>query len=67
MAVITTTLGPIDDSELDKLEGVIDNDNEHTVWVEYRLKGQPDSDPIHRSAHITLKKGIGTLAEMQGF
>ena len=50
--IVTTTKGDMDDSQLEKREGTIDNDNELTTWVEYWL----DSELIHRSAHITLKK-----------
>lgn len=52
----------VDESELVKTEGVVDNDNEHTVWVEYRF---PGSDVIvHRSAHVAMKRwplGLGAL------
>lgn len=49
--------GPItqmDEFELGKIEGVVDNDNEHTTWVEYWLGGRV----VHRSAHVTLKQGL---------
>ncbi len=42
----------MDDSLLEKREGTVDNDNEHTTWVEYWL----DGELVHRSAHVTLKK-----------
>ena len=42
----------MDDALLAKSEGVLDNDNERTTWVEYRL----DGEIVHRSAHVTLKK-----------
>ena len=52
--MITTINGEMDESLLDKIEGIIDNSNEYTTWVEYRLKGT--SEPfVHRSAHVTLK------------
>jgi len=69
--MINTTLGMVDESQLIKTEGSIDNENEKTTWVEYCLKdcqgtahntSIPDqeglfcSKHIHRSAHITLKK-----------
>jgi len=45
---------------LTKTTGQVDNDNELTNWVEYRL---PGSDIIvHRSAHVTLKKGDSVTA-----
>lgn len=52
--MITTTKGLMDESLLRKVEGEVDNDNEHTTWVEYW-----DGDElVHRSAHVTLKKPL---------
>lgn len=50
--IVTTTKGDMDDSLLVKQEGVVDNDDEYTTWVEYWL----DGELVHRSAHVTLKK-----------
>ena len=50
--IITTTKGEMDDSLLEKKEGVVDNDNEYTTWVEYWLEGEL----VHRSVHVQLKK-----------
>jgi len=50
--MITTTKGLMDETLLEKREGVIDNDNEHTTWVEY----WHDGELVHRSAHVRLKK-----------
>ena len=50
--IVTTTKGEMDDSQLEKREGTVDNDNELTSWVEYWLEGEL----VHRSAHVTLKK-----------
>lgn len=63
--MIETTLGPMDEDTLVKTEGVLDNDNEHTTWVEYRLT--PDGDVIHRSAHIHLKHGLLLESVAGGF
>ena len=52
MAIVTTTKGEMDDSQLEKREGTVDNDNELTTWVEYWL----DGELVHRSVHVTLKK-----------
>ena len=52
MATIFTTKGDMDDSLLEKKEGVLDNDNEYTTWVEYWHEGEL----VHRSVHVTLKK-----------
>ena len=61
MSLITTILtstenptGLHEESEFDKSEGSVDNDNEYTTWVEYRVKGTDTI--VHRSAHVTLKK-----------
>lgn len=50
--LVTTTKGEMDDSLLEKREGVVDNEDEYTTWVEYWLEGEL----VHRSAHVTLKK-----------
>ena len=42
----------MDESLLEKREGIVDNDNETTTWVEYWL----DGELVHRSAHVALKK-----------
>lgn len=52
--LITTTKGEMDECLLEKREGVVDNDNERTTWVEYWL----DGELVHRSAHIQLKHGL---------
>ncbi len=57
MALIPTTRGLWPEEGLEKREGVIDNDNERTAWVEYYLAGAL----VHRSAHVHLKQAL--LAE----
>jgi hypothetical protein len=52
MALVTTTLGEMDESLLEKREGTFEDDNELTTWTEY----WKDSALVHRSAHVTLKK-----------
>jgi hypothetical protein len=54
MAMVFTTKGEMDESLLEKKEGVVDTDNEHTTWVEYWHNGEM----VHRSAHVTLKKAL---------
>lgn len=51
MATVFTTKGDMDESLLEKKEGVVDNDNEYTTWVEYWHEGEL----VHRSVHVTLK------------
>ena len=38
--LVTTTKGEMDDSLLEKKEGVVDDENEYTTWVEYWLDGE---------------------------
>lgn len=56
----------VDESLLVKTEGVVDNDNERTTWVEYRFPGSETI--VHRSVHVTIKQwpeGLG--AAIGGF
>jgi len=65
MAIILTTLGELDDAELERKDGVIDTDHEHTTWVEYYCDGAL----VHRSVHVTLKQwpaGLGALVGAMG-
>jgi len=50
--LITTTKGPMDDSLLEKREGMLDNENETTKWVEYWHEGEL----VHRSVDMVLKR-----------
>ena len=52
MALVNTTKGEMDEALLEKKEGLIDNDDEETRWVEYWLNGEL----VHRSVHVQLKK-----------
>jgi len=54
MAIVTTTKGEMDESLLEKKEGVVDNDHEMTQWIEYWLEGEL----VHRSVHVFLKKNV---------
>lgn len=54
MALVNTTKGEMDDSLLEKKEGVVDNEDEITRWVEYWL----DGELVHRSVHVHLKKNV---------
>lgn len=56
--LITTTKGDMDDALLLKKEGLVDNDNESTTWVEYWL----NDELVHRSVHVTLKKPLTHIA-----
>lgn len=61
--MITTTHGLMDEALLVKSEGEVDNDNEHTTWVEYRL----GDEIVHRSVHVRLKRPMVAIAEVGGF
>ena len=50
--MVFTTKGDMDESLLEKKEGVVDNDHEYTTWVEYWHEGEL----VHRSVHVTLKQ-----------
>ena len=54
MAQVTTTKGLMDEALLEKREGVFENDDERTTWVEYWL----DGELVHRSVHVSLKQNI---------
>ena len=49
---INTTKGLIEEDQLEKREGLIDNAVEKTIWVEYWLEGEL----VHRSVDMTLKQ-----------
>ena len=53
----------MDESLLEKREGVVENDNEFTTWVEYWHEGEL----VHRSAHVQLKKTLVLSAEAASF
>ena len=59
MATVFTTKGDMDEALLEKKEGVVDNDDEYTTWVEYWLEGEL----VHRSVHVHLKKALIMGAE----
>lgn len=52
MALINTKHGPMEESLLQKKEGVNENENERAEWIEYWLNGEL----VHRSAHVKLKR-----------
>lgn len=45
----------VDESTLTPNHSVVDNDNEYTKVMEFRLNGEV----VHRSVHVTLKKPLG--------
>jgi len=63
MALVNTTKGKMDETLLEKKEGLVDNDNEYTTWVEYWLEGEL----VHRSAHVALKKNVSSAVEAASF
>jgi hypothetical protein len=69
MALIMTTHGEMDEALLEKKEGGLDNENEHTTWVEYWLPSGAEGKPelVHRSAHVTLKKVPSLFGKQESF
>jgi hypothetical protein len=53
MALIDTINGFVEESELLKLEGGFETDEEIVKWVQYHLPA--DGSMVHRSAHVHLK------------
>lgn len=58
---INTIYGEMEESDLEKTTGELDNENEHTTWVEYRLPGNPEI--VHRSVNMRLKKAVFAFGE----
>lgn len=56
MPLIPTTIGDRPPSALHMAEGVVENDNEYTEWVEFRQS--EGGEIIHRSAHVRLKQPV---------
>jgi hypothetical protein len=69
MAIILTTHGDMDTALLEKREGVVDNENEHSTWVEYWLPVGADGKPelVHRSASVQLKRPPSMTAQQSSF
>jgi hypothetical protein len=57
--LVNTIHGEMDDSLLEKKEGLLDNDIEFTTWIEYWL----NDELVHRSVHVTLKTSPFTALE----
>lgn len=65
MPLIHTTRGDVDDSLLERTDGAVENDNEHTTWTEYRFKGE--TEIVRRDVHVRLKKALEIVPAVQGF
>lgn len=61
--MITTTKGDMDEALLECRRGLVDDDNEHTEWVEYWLA----DELVHRSVHVQLKQPVIGFAEAGRF
>jgi hypothetical protein len=49
----------MDDADLVRSSGVVDNEIERTEWVEYRTKADPLAvRPVHRSVTMHLKSNV---------
>ena len=55
---ITTTLGMMKTTYLDRKVIEFEDDNELTYAIEYRLKSDPDGRIVHRSVHVQLKRNV---------
>jgi hypothetical protein len=53
----------MDEALLDKREGEVNNDHEHTRWVEYWHEGEL----VHRSVHVQLKEAPALFGELEKF
>lgn len=51
----------IEEDLLSYSTGLIDDENEYTVWEEWRLDGKI----VKRGVHVHLKKGLSTTMEVQ--
>lgn len=56
MALVSTIYGDTEESELLKLTGGHETDDEIVSWVQYHLPAT--GEMVHRSAHVHLKKAI---------
>jgi hypothetical protein len=52
MAIINTTHGPKDESDLGRTLGFEERPSEFVVWIEYRLSGEL----VRRDAHVIMKE-----------
>jgi len=58
----------MDEADLIKTTGIIDDKVERTSWVEYRLKSDPNGRVVHRSVDMYLKTPmVWGLGESQKF
>ena len=61
MALVSTTRGAMDEADLTKKEGAIENDHEFTKWVEYWY----ENELVHRSVHVHLKQVPALFPELE--
>lgn len=61
MATVTTTRGEMDEADLVKKEGAVENDREFTKWVEYWY----ENELVHRSVHVHLKQAPALFGETE--
>jgi len=62
MAMIHTIKGAMDEALLERREGEIDNENEHTTWIEHWYQGEL----VKRSAHVTIKQSAAVAGGEAG-
>lgn len=61
MATVQTTRGEMDEADLVKKEGAVENDREFTKWVEYWF----ENELVHRSVHVHLKQTPALFPELE--
>ena len=61
MATVQTTRGEMDEADLVKKEGAIENDREFTKRVEYWF----ENELVHRSVHVHLKQTPALFPELE--
>lgn len=61
--LINTTKGLMEADELEKRQGVEENDQERASWVEYWDEGEL----VHRSVDLHLKTGLFASGEAVSF
>ena len=60
---IETSLGMMDESELEPFNELVENDNEIITATGYRHNGEI----VQRSVHVHLKAGLKLFSETEGF
>jgi len=60
--MIQTIKGDMHENVLQRFDGIVDDENEYTTWVEYFHEGEM----VHRSVHVQLKQAGAIGAALAG-